>query len=253
MWTLDSKAEPPRWRLADPSPQHLASFSTRRGGVSVAPFDSMNLGRSSGDDLAAVEANRARLLAALGLSPAHLATAGQVHGAGVRIVEAPGHHPECDALVTTRTDLVIAVSAADCLPILFLAPGGAAAAHAGWRGLVAGVAAATLVELARVAATGVPAVTIHFGPCIRSCCFQVGSEVARQFPADVVESRAGSLYVDLPAAARRSLLNAGAVSEAISDIGACTACEPHWYYSYRRDHGRTGRLWGVAGVRSRSA
>src|SRR5678816_180695 len=97
---LDANGEPPRWRLDSESARALATFSTRRGGVSEAPYDSLNLGRSSGDSLERVEANRARLIASLGLSPERVATAGQIHGADVRRVTAPGHHPNCDALVT---------------------------------------------------------------------------------------------------------------------------------------------------------
>src|SRR5262249_28413305 len=140
---LDMNEAPPRWRLESDSPRTLATFSTRQGGTSEAPFDSLNLGRSSGDSLDRVEANRARLLGSLGLAPERLATAGQIHGALVRRVEAPGHHPNCDALVTRERELPIAVSGADCLPILYLSDEAVGAAHAGWRGIVAGVAQAT--------------------------------------------------------------------------------------------------------------
>jgi len=251
MW-LDANAELPRWRLDDAMPGRLATFSTRQGGVSEPPFDSLNLGRSSGDRLESVEANRARLLQALGLSTERLATAGQIHGAVVRHVDAPGHHPNCDGLVTAREDLAIAVSSADCLPILYLADRAVGAAHAGWRGLVAGIAQATLDELVVLASLRPEAVTIHFGPCIRACCFQVGPEVAQQFPTEVVHSRPNGLFVDLPAAARRALIAAGASGDAIHDTGACTMCEPAYYYSYRRDRGRTGRQWGLSALRSRA-
>jgi len=227
-------------------------FSTRRGGVSRAPYDTLNLGRSTADEAAAVTENRRRLLLGLGLDPERLATAGQVHGAGVAIVDGPGLTADCDALITTRPGLALAVTAADCLPLLLAAPGGVAAVHAGWRGAAAGVAETALVALA--AATGCePAlVTAHFGPCIRDCCYEVGPEVASRFPDSVVrrlQSREPGgrevLRLSVPDAVRFRLAAAGVPEGSIHDTGACTACAPDWYYSHRRDRGVTGRHWGV--------
>ncbi|HYM80802.1 MAG TPA: peptidoglycan editing factor PgeF [Candidatus Limnocylindria bacterium] len=246
MWTLERAPEPPVWFPATPIAGSRLCFTTRRGGVSVPPYDSLNLGRSSGDDLDAVEGNRRWILERIGLAPDALATVGQVHGGEVQRVDAPGHTPGCDALVTRTPVLALAVSAADCLPILYAAPGAVAAAHAGWRGLLAGIAEATLRELSDVAIVSPLRITAHLGPCIRSCCFQVGPEVARRFPAAFVTTRDGASYVDLPGVARRRLLDAGMSEAEIHDTGACTACEPHWYFSHRRDRGRTGRMWGLA-------
>ena len=94
MWTLDLAAALPYWRPRDPDPGAVLLFSTRRGGLSRAPYDTLNLGWSTEDDPAVVTANRERLLAAATLAPHRLATAGQVHGARVVEVSAPGHHPE---------------------------------------------------------------------------------------------------------------------------------------------------------------
>src|SRR5713101_7760521 len=100
MWTLERAAAVPCWQPRDADPGAVLLFSTRRGGVSRAPYDSLNLGRSTEDDPGAVSANRERLLAFADLEPHRLATAGQVHGARVVEADAPGHHPACDALVT---------------------------------------------------------------------------------------------------------------------------------------------------------
>jgi len=245
MWTLAPSSDLPIWR-ATPEPHGVRlAFSTRRGGVSAPPFETLNLGRSSGDRLELVEANRERLLRSLDLDPRRLATAGQVHGTTVTRVANAGLAPECDALVTTTSGLALAVTAADCLPILYHAPGAVAAAHSGWRGTAAGMPEAALAAVC--AAAGVPTarVTAHFGPCIRGCCYEVGDEVAARFPAAALRRVDGRWRLDLPTAARARLLEAGLVPESLHDTGACTSCEPHWYYSYRRDHGRTGRLWGV--------
>jgi len=250
VWTLDVRSSVPVWRLDLEPPHGRLAFSTRRGGVSEPPYDTLNLGRSTADRPEVVEENRRRLLTSLGLEPRGLAAAGQVHGATAVEVTAPGLTPSCDALVTRVPGLVLAVTSADCLPILFVAPGAVAAAHAGWRGIVAGVAEAALATLCRAAGVGPERVQVHLGPCIRDCCYVVGPEVARQFPAESVREIEGELRLSLPSAARVRLLDAGIPGASFADTGACTACEPHWYFSHRRDRGVTGRQWGLASVTS---
>jgi hypothetical protein len=157
-------------------------------------------------------------------------------------------HPDCDALVTTVPGLALAVTAADCMPILYVAPGAVAAAHAGWRGTADGIPEAALATVCRVAGVAPNAVTIHFGPCIRGCCYEVGPEVRARFPAAAIRSAGTGHRLDLPTAIRLQLLGAGAVADAIDDTGACTACDPGGYFSHRRDHGVTGRQWGVVAL-----
>jgi len=247
MWRLDDNQPVPHWRPADPAGAVLA-FSTRRGGISEPPFDTLNLGRSTQDRPEAVTENRSRLLVSIGLSPDSLATAGQVHGARVVEVDAPGHQPECDALVSRVPGLALAVTTADCMSLLYTAPGGAAAAHAGWRGTADGMPVAALTSLCACAGSGPEHVHVHIGPCIRGCCYEVGDEVASRFPAAALRTVSGRARLDLPTAARLALEAAGIPRDSIHDTGACSACEPYWYFSHRRDHGRTGRLWGVAAV-----
>jgi len=248
MWTLDRDRPVPAWRL-EPAPAGVVlAFSTRRGGVSVGPYRSLNVGRSTRDRPEAIAENRRLLLNLLGLDPHRLATAGQVHGRTVAHVEHPGQHPDCDALVTTTPGIALAVTAADCLPILYAAPGAVAAAHSGWRGAAAGAPEVALAALCAAAGTEPDAVSIHLGPAIRGCCYQVGPDVAARFPAAAIRPAGEGLHLDLPTATRLRLLAAGASAEAIHDTGACTACEPDWYFSHRRDHGLTGRQWGVAAL-----
>ncbi len=248
MWTLDRRSDVPAWRYAaGPAGPRLA-FSTRRGGVSDGPYRSLNLGRSTEDRPEAVEENRRRLLLALGLDPARLATAGQVHGRAVTEVRAPGLHPACDILLTTLPGIPLAVTAADCLPILLTAPGAVAAAHSGWRGTADGAPEAALSAVCSAGRAAPGAVGIHFGPAIRGCCYRVGSEVADRFPAAAVRREGEACWLDLPTAARLRLLAAGADPAAIHDTGACTACDPDWYFSHRRDRGLTGRHWGVVAL-----
>jgi hypothetical protein len=248
MWTLDSRSALPAWRYPPARPGATLAFSTRRGGVSDGPYHSLNLGRSTGDRPEAVEENRRRLLAALGLDPVRLANAGQVHGTSVARVSAPGLHPACDALVTTTPGLALAVTAADCLPILYVAPGAVAAAHSGWRGTAEGAPEAALAAVCAAACVTPDAVTIHLGPCIRGCCYEVGPEVAARFPAAALRGAGAAVHLDLPTAARLRLIAAGAPAQAIHDTGACTACEPQAYFSHRRDRSLTGRHWGVVAL-----
>jgi YfiH family protein len=247
-WILDRLAAVPSWRPAPADPGCSLAFSTRRGGVSGPPWDTLDLGLSSGDRPESVLENRRRLLVSHGLDPAALATAGQVHGSTIRTVTRPGHEPGCDALLTLTRGVTLAVATADCMSLLYTAPGTIAAAHAGWRGAAAGLPATTLDALC--AAAGVPAREAHvaLGPCIRVCCYEIGPDVARRFPASTVRTVDGRPHLDLPGAARIQLLEAGLPPEAFEDTGACTACERDWYFSHRRDAGHTGRHWGFAAL-----
>ena len=246
MWTLDPTTPIPHWRPRKPFPGAVLLFTTRRGGVSRAPFDSLNLGRSTDDDVAAVRENRERLLRLAGLAPDRLATAGQVHGSRVVEVVAPGHHADCDALVTRHRDVVLAVTTADCMSLLYHAPGVVAAAHSGWRGTADAMPVAALEAVCRLAGCAPDAVSVAIGPAIRGCCYEVGDDVAARFPAAAVRATGGRPRLDLPTAARIALGAAGVRPERLDDTGACTCCEPAWYFSHRRDLGRTGRHWGVA-------
>ena len=246
MWTLDQTTAIPHWRPQQRRRDAVLLFTTRRGGVSRAPFESLNLGRSTDDDAAAVRENRERLLRLATLSPDRLATAGQVHGARVVEVVEPGHHPDCDALVTRRPEVVLAVTTADCMSLLYHAPGVVAVAHSGWRGTAEAMPVAALEAVCRLAGCAPDAVDVAIGPAIRGCCYEVGDDVAARFPSAAVRATGGKPRLDLPTAARMALDAAGVRPERLEDTGACTCCEPEWYFSHRRDRGRTGRHWGVA-------
>lgn len=248
-WTLDSDAAVPLWRPMDAGPAYALAFSSRRGGVSPPPRDSLDLGPSTRVPADLVRENRRRLLERLQLDPAAVVTAGQVHGAVLRLVSRPGHVAHCDGLLTLTPGLALAVATADCMALLYRAPGAVAAAHAGWRGAAAGVPGATLQALR--AAAGVPpaAVRVALGPCIRACCYEVGPEVAGKFPSTAVHRVGGRTHLDLPAVARLQLLEAGLPEAALEDTGVCTACHPELCFSYRRDGRGTGRMWGLAALR----
>lgn len=247
---LDPDAVLPTWRPKTDESDGVLAFSTRRGGVSLPPFDSLNLGRSTADDPDAVQENRRRFLDVLGLEVRSVATAGQVHGDAISRVDAPGLHPHCDALLTRVPGIALAVTTADCMPLLMTTSGAIAAVHSGWRGTAAGAPAKALAALCAVAQTTPSRVTVHIGPSIRACCYRVGHDVARRFPAAALQPSAESWHLDLVVAARLQLTEAGVAAERIHDVPACTACDPITYFSHRRDGPRTGRHWGAAALRA---
>jgi YfiH family protein len=228
-----------------------AAFTTRRGGVSEGPFASLNLGSDRDDPDARVRANRERVCAALGVDASRTSMGRQVHGAGIRAVaEAPSGDftgrlrgwPEGDGLVTELPGAPLVVLGADCLPVLLWRRDRprVAAAHAGWRGLVAGV-----LERA-VEAIGEPeALGAAIGPGIGPCCYPVSGEVRDRFAQRFGEGTLAGEAVDLAAAARTALVAAGVPGAAVSTIAACTSCEPERFFSYRRDGPATGRQAGV--------
>ncbi len=229
-----------------------AVFTTRRGGGSTGDLASLNLSADRGDDDGAVRANRESLCAALGLDPSRVAMARQVHGAGVRVVggdDDAGRFtgalrgwPESDALVTDEPGRGLMVLGADCLPVLLWRRDTprVAAAHAGWRGLVAGV-----VERA-VDALGAPGETgAAVGPGIGPCCYPVSAEVRERFAARFGDGVVRGEAVDLAAAAARALASAGVPPAAITVVAACTSCDAHDFYSHRRDGERSGRHGGI--------
>ncbi|MEE4360912.1 MAG: peptidoglycan editing factor PgeF [Pseudomonadales bacterium] len=232
-----------------------ACATTREGGVSAAPFDSLNLAigeGQQGDALDRVRENRRRLMAALGVDG--IAFLRQVHGRTVARIDAPPAPevppPEADAAVTSLPGVAVAVLTADCLPVLFAAEDGArvGAAHAGWRGLAAGVLEATLEALERPAGQ----ITAWLGPAIGPDAFEVGPEVREAFlevrgtraSVDRVRDaftpgRGDRWQADLWALARLRLEAAGV--ERIGGGGRCVHREAARFFSFRRDRGRTGR------------
>jgi len=156
-------------------------FFTRQGGVSGGPYASLNCSLSGGDDRDTVLENRARAALAIGAAPDRLVGLMQVHGADVVEVIAPwtpGNGPRADAMVTTRPDIALGVITADCAPVLLVdtAAGVAGAAHAGWRGAVAGVIEQTVVAMVRLGADPA-AVVAAIGPCIAQRSYEVGADL----------------------------------------------------------------------------
>ncbi len=246
------------WLDADwPAPPSVRAFTTLRHGLgeSVAPFDHFNLGNchaADGDDPGTVARNRALLIehAVLPSAPHWLR---QVHGTKVvRLDDEPttertvAAEPEADTSVTSTPGSVLAILTADCLPVLLCADDGSevAAAHAGWRGLAAGVLEATVAAMR----TPPERVMAWLGPAAGPRHYEIGVEVHDAFVSQdwaagraFTSSRPQHWHVDLYALARQRLARAGLTPERIHGGGLCTIAEPQRFYSHRRDR-RSGRM-----------
>lgn len=214
------------------------AFTTRSGGVSEGPYESLNLGILTEDDPACVRENRSRAARGLGVDPARVAMGHQVHGADLMewscAPEPTAPLERVDGHTTTEAGLALLVLVADCLPVALATEDRIAMVHCGWRGLAGG-----MIERAVAAFETPPSALI--GPGIGPRCYEVGPEVLDAF-ADLDGVRDGRL-LDLQAVARAKLEAAGAV--AVDAVERCVHCEPDVFFSHRRDAGVTGRQAGM--------
>ncbi len=247
-----------------------AVFTTRGGGVSRGPFASLNLGHAVGDEPDAVSENRRRLHDRLGIVPGGLAEAQQVHGTGVAVLAAgssrahlpgppAGPAPGADALLTDRPGLWLVIYAADCVPVLIADPTipAVAAVHAGWRGTAGGIAPAAIARMRAAFGTEPSACLVELGPAIGGCCYEVDLPVARAmegapwWPLAARPTGPERWHLDLRAAVRHQLIEAGVPADRITTVPYCTACRSDLFFSYRRD-GTTGRMAACIAIRGTS-
>jgi hypothetical protein len=235
------------------------------GGVSEGSFAELNLSAKWPEEAQNVDANYDRLARWAGFDRQRLYLARQVHGAqGVQVLDQPPAEiraAEADYLFTDRPGVTVGVITADCVPLLLAdaTRPAVAAAHAGWRGLVAGVIAAAVRSLVGLGSRPQDLVA-GLGPCIGPCCFEVGEEVATAFadafggdrdivlPAGVGPTPLPKPHVDLWRAARAALMKAGVDASRIADPPGCTMCQPERFYSYRRDGARIGQQLAYIGL-----
>jgi YfiH family protein len=221
-------------------------FSTRNGGVSEGPYESLNLGILTDDEADRVTENRGRLAREAGLEPAAIAMGWQVHGTelrqwdgppdpGVAGYAAPGADlPRVDGHLTDAAGVGLLVLVADCLPVALSGGGRVAMLHCGWRGLADGV-----VERALARFDEPPAAAV--GPGIGPCCYEVGAEVLERFAG--LDGVARGRMLDLRAIAEHELRGGGV--QRIEHVDHCTSCRADLYFSHRRDAGVTGRQGGL--------
>jgi len=244
-----------RWFVSDlmRDPKITHGFSTRIGGVSVGPYRSLNLWYDPGDARENVAANRKRFAEALGIDPPRLSTARQVHGD--EVLEVRGAFFDraftADGLVTNRPGVYLAAGTADCVPILLWDPEHRAvgAVHTGWKGTELGIARRAVEKLGRLFGSDPSGVLAAIGPAAGPCCYEVTEDVARLFSPEFLQRLPdGRTHLDLWAANRRQLLEAGLRPENIDEAALCTICNPDLLFSYRRDRGVTGGMLAVIGL-----
>ena len=226
-------------------PGATVTFTTRRGGVSEGPYESLNLGILTDDDPASVTENRRRAASEAGVEPERMAMGWQVHGTELR--EWTGPPPDrayaepgdkdlerVDGHLTRGSGIGLLVLVADCFPVALSDGRQAAMLHCGWRPLAGGI-----VEKALERFESAPSAAV--GPGIGGCCYEVGDEVLEAF-ADV-EGAASGRMLDLRAVIASKLAAAGVTD--VQHVDRCTSCEPELYFSHRRDGGVTGRQAGI--------
>ncbi|TWD83495.1 hypothetical protein FB561_4658 [Kribbella amoyensis] len=228
------------------------AFTDRYGGVSAEPYGELNLGSAAGDEADAIAENFRRVGEEFGVGPEAVIRVSQVHGRAVHVVR-PGDdlpvrpQPSADAIVTTRTDVVLCVRGADCLPVLLADPvnGVIGAAHCGRPGLYAGVVPAA-VDAMR--ALGAEAITAVLGPYACGRCYEVPAEmraeVAERVPASYAETSWGTPSIDVAAGVIAQLGELGELGVAVVDATTCTI-ESKDVYSYRREGQVSGRHAGL--------
>lgn len=236
-------------------------FSTRRGGVSAAPWDTLNLRTGCGDSQAHLEENYRRLCGAVGVSAERTVLARQVHETTVRRCTADdagkGLFRErdytADALITDQPELPLVVFSADCGILLLHDPVRRAvgAVHAGWRGCAGGLPEKAVRAMAEAYGSRPGDIRAALGPCIGPCCFETDGDVPAAMAAALgaaaepfLERRGAKYHVDLAGLNRLWLQNAGVAPEHIDACGLCTACRPDLFWSHRR----MGEARGVQGA-----
>lgn len=227
------------------------AITDRHGGVSAAPFESLNLGTSAGDDVGSVERNFALVAEAFGADTDRLARMSQVHGADVSVVrdgDGLGVRPRADALVTDVPGVTLVVRVADCVPVLLADPGArvAGCVHAGRAGVLAGVAPAAVKAMREL---GAGDLTAWIGPHVCGACYEVPEEMQEEVAAVVPETRAttswGTPALDIGAGVTAQLAAAGCD---VVDAARCTH-ESDDLFSYRRDGKTSGRFAGLVQIR----
>jgi len=234
-------------------------FSTRRGGAPALSECSLNLGYTAWDTPERVDQNRRRFLDAIRLDEARLVTLHQVHSNRVYIIRdnsGQWNQPEADALITGMEGVALAVQTADCLPALFADPETKtiAAVHAGWRGTLAHILPVTVGHMRTSFGVDPANLRVAVGPGIRSCCYEVGPEVAElfddEFPGANLAAPAqapGKYLLDLCRALEADAHRAGIKPEHFYDSCLCTRCRGDEFFSYRAEGARAGRMMAVIG------
>jgi len=245
-------------------PNVIQGFTTRKGGTSAAPYDTLNLAGHVGDVPAHVQDNRQRLWADVGMAEHQVALAEQTHGSTVSLVTAGSLVPSSgtDALITNTRDVLLMMLYADCVPVYLLDPSGRAIGlvHSGWRGTVADIAGRTMAAMTAQFGSHPQTCLAAIGPCISGDSYEVGRDVADQF-RNMPDLRAGTAVypkseftgtytLNLRQVIFSQLLGAGLRADSIAVCDEDTFQNKRDFFSYRRDGAPSGRMAAFLGIRS---
>jgi YfiH family protein len=231
-----------------PANLHLL-VTTRHGGVSVPPWDSLNMSTATGDDHEAVEVNRERLQRVAQVPAWQWLH--QVHGTkmvdAANMASIPGGTLQADGLWTQQRGVALVIGIADCVPVFLWDRQGErlAVLHAGWRGTEQAIAQRG-IECLQQAGSRIEDLSMALGPSIGPCCYAVSEDVLRRLPVEAQQQRADGNFADLRAANRHQALQLGITADRIAADPPCTACNTQHFFSHRRQGPATGRMWAVA-------
>ena len=234
----------------------LQAFSTRLGGFSQAPYDSLNLGMHSGDDRKTVAQNRDLFFDRLKVPREGLVFLEQVHSANVQLIKNPGIVPACDALITSEKNLFLTIQTADCFPVFLFDPQTEAVGivHSGWRGTAANIVQKTISLMEDRLNCRAENMIAGIGPGVQQSCYQVDTETASHFDAKyLLADGPGHFKLDVQGTIVEQLLASGIERENMEADKTCTHCATGHYYSYRRDGKNSGRMMGVLGMRGKAS
>lgn len=235
-------------------PELVVAESTRHGGVSLPPYHTLNLGRSTQDKPEHVAINRQLFWEAIGITKEQVASSHQVHGNEVLVTETAGDYEGYDALITQQKAIYLAVTVADCTPIVIYDPVNkvVAAIHAGWRGTVSSIVVNAVQKMQATFGTNPSDCHAYIGTCIDRASFEVGEEVARHFAEHLKDFDEGKqkFLVDLKVANHDQLVSCGVPSGQIQISAYSTVTDNRDYFSYRKENGTTGRMLLVIGMKN---
>jgi YfiH family protein len=239
-------------------------FTTRNGGSSRPPYNSLNLGFGSGDHLSHIEANRATVARAFDIDPHLFLTVKQVHGDEILVIDQPNpevshfQRVESDAIITNQKNILIGILVADCFPVILYdqKKGLAGVVHVGWRGTASGLLGRTIKAMKEVFGCYVEDLKVAIGPGISAHSYEVDRPVRDQFRKGTdqwgriaTEVSLGQWQLDLQKSLMLQLDEAGVDRSVVDVVAECTCCHKETFFSHRRDKGKTGRQMGFALLR----
>lgn len=231
-------------------PELVFGFSTKKGGVSPEPLG-LNLSISVNDDPENVRRNRKIFFSELGIKEDQVTFQKQIHSSVINYTDKPEHFDGCDAIYTDKKNVFLAVSVADCIPVFLYAPDKKVIAgiHSGWKGTQAKIVTKTIKELVSKFHINLSELTAYIGPGISQDYYEVGEEVGKLFDEKIKYRKNGKYYLDLKKDNYDQLLSSGLNKKNIEVSELCTFKEKDLLHSYRRDGSRSGRMFGIIGMR----